>query len=356
MRFLAALANAVQIQRVVGELHLVFLGDGFLPLLDHLVDEFHHLAALQTDQVIVVAAVVEFEHGMAAFEMVAQHEAGLFELGQHPVHRGEANVIALFQQGLVDVFGAHVTAGRHLEDLQDFHPGQGDLEAGFLELLVIHALLTPGTVAPCTAARRSGVAGGGLLLAGTAVWEPVGVQLVCLAVAAAGIPVESAGFPPCRALSSCAPVYVMKLRPLLVSALLVCLSGCSFIDWLTYKLPVNQGNIIEQKDIDKLKPGMTREQVVFVLGEPLARSSFQGDRWEYVYTSVAGREVYPSKRISVLFANEQLASISGEGFLIPEGLGVNKLSPAPAATDTPPATETPPADAPAATDTPAANQ
>ncbi len=201
-----------------------------------------------------------------------------------------------------------------------------------------------------------------LVVRGTAVREPDADRAVCLAVAAAGIPVESAGFPPCRALSSCAPVYVMKLRPLLVSSLLVWLSGCAAVDWLTYKLPVNQGNILEQKDIDKLKPGMTREQVVFVLGEPLARSSFQADRWEYVYTSVAGRQEYTSKRLSVLFANEQLAQVTGEGFLIPAGLGTNKLSD-PAATSlaaepeqATPAPATPASTTPAAAETAAVNQ
>ncbi|MFZ5844313.1 MAG: outer membrane protein assembly factor BamE [Pseudomonadota bacterium] len=88
---------------------------------------------------------------------------------------------------------------------------------------------------------------------------------------------------------------------------------------MTYKLPVQQGNIIEQKDVDKLKPGMTREQVVFVLGEPLAKSSFETGRWEYMLTTRSGKGETSAKRLTVVFNGDALASVSGD-FTVPEGL------------------------------------
>jgi outer membrane protein assembly factor BamE len=115
----------------------------------------------------------------------------------------------------------------------------------------------------------------------------------------------------------------LKKRPLLlVPALLLSLSGCAVVDWMTYKLPVQQGNIIEQKDVDKLKPGMTRDQVVFVLGEPLARSSFESGRWEYTLTTRTGQGETTSKRLAVMFNGDALASIAGD-FTAPEGLAAN---------------------------------
>ena len=112
----------------------------------------------------------------------------------------------------------------------------------------------------------------------------------------------------------------MKKRPvLLVSVLLLSLSGCAVVDWLTYKLPVQQGNIVEQKDVDKLKPGMTREQVVFVLGAPLARSSFESSRWEYLFSSRTGHEDASTKRLTVAFNGDVLVSAAGD-FTVPEGL------------------------------------
>jgi len=112
---------------------------------------------------------------------------------------------------------------------------------------------------------------------------------------------------------------VKKTPSLFVAALLLLLSGCSAVDWMTYKLPVNQGNIVDQKDVDKLKPGMSRDQVVFVLGEPLARSSFVADRWEYVYTTRSGRNDSTAKRLTITFAGDVLAEVTGD-FVAPEGL------------------------------------
>ena len=116
--------------------------------------------------------------------------------------------------------------------------------------------------------------------------------------------------------------FPLKSRSLLLASalvLVVSLPGCAVVDWMTYKLPVQQGNIIEQKDVDKLKPGMTREQVVFVLGEPLAKSSFETGRWEYMLTTRSGKGESSAKRLTVVFNGDALASVSGD-FTAPEGL------------------------------------
>ena len=70
-------------------------GDFFLALFDFGVEEFFYAAALQAHQVIVVAALIEFEHSFAAFKVVADQESGLLELGEHAVHGGEADVFML---------------------------------------------------------------------------------------------------------------------------------------------------------------------------------------------------------------------------------------------------------------------
>lgn len=111
----------------------------------------------------------------------------------------------------------------------------------------------------------------------------------------------------------------MKLRILGFMLFSVLLSGCSVIDWMTYKLPVRQGNIVEQKDVDLLRAGMSPEQVVYVLGEPLARSSFRGTRWEYSFDAKQGNEVLSETRFVVFFEDGKLAAAGGE-FTLPEGL------------------------------------
>ena len=50
-----------------------------------------------------------------------------------------------------------------------------------------------------------------------------------------------------------------------------------------YRMVIQQGNFISQEMVEQLKPGMTKEQVRFVLGTPLVTDIFHADRWDYVF-------------------------------------------------------------------------
>src|SRR3546814_3682597 len=68
------------------------------------------------------------------------------------------------------------------------------------------------------------------------------------------------------------------MRFLLLMSAALALSACSII----YKLPTRQGNVIEQKQLDQLKLGMTHEQVHYLIGTPIAASAFRPNCWAYV--------------------------------------------------------------------------
>jgi len=63
--------------------------------------------------------------------------------------------------------------------------------------------------------------------------------------------------------------------PTLVVATL--LSAC------VYHAPIQQGNLLETKDIDQISVGMTQAQVRYVLGTPMVADPFSSNRWDYVY-------------------------------------------------------------------------
>src|SRR5690606_38966146 len=74
-----------------------------------------------------------------------------------------------------------------------------------------------------------------------------------------------------------------SMRPLILAlftAALVAQAGCSLPR--VHKVTVQQGNVITQEMIDRLKPGMTRSQVAYVMGEPVLRHAFEKDRWDYI--------------------------------------------------------------------------
>lgn len=69
----------------------------------------------------------------------------------------------------------------------------------------------------------------------------------------------------------------------LIAALLL-LGGC------VYRVDVQQGNLLEESDIDAVQVGMTRSQVRFLLGTPVIADSFHQDRWDYIYYFRKGRK------------------------------------------------------------------
>lgn len=89
------------------------------------------------------------------------------------------------------------------------------------------------------------------------------------------------------------------------------LSACS--SWV-YRYDVPQGNYLEQKSIDKLQVGMTKEQVKFILGSPVIVDTFDDDTWNYVYRLKSGRDKTfdQKKQFIIKFSNDLLISASGD--------------------------------------------
>jgi outer membrane protein assembly factor BamE len=89
------------------------------------------------------------------------------------------------------------------------------------------------------------------------------------------------------------------------------LSACS--SWV-FRYDVPQGNYLEQKSIDKLQVGMTKEQVKFILGSPVVVDTFDDDTWNYVYKLKSGRsrDFDMKKQFIIKFSNDKLISASGD--------------------------------------------
>ena len=96
-----------------------------------------------------------------------------------------------------------------------------------------------------------------------------------------------------------------------VFALLTCLllAGCSYLPAILYRIDVQQGNVVTEEMVEKLKPGMTKSQVLFVLGSPLILDAFRDNRWDYVYLFREKGELIEQKRMTVFFEDDMLVSI-----------------------------------------------
>lgn len=97
------------------------------------------------------------------------------------------------------------------------------------------------------------------------------------------------------------------MRVFLIVVLGFSLGACQLI----YKLPTRQGNVIEQKQLDQLALGMTKDQVKFLLGTPIAASPFRDDRWDYLGYYKSPRGQASSRTVSLYFTDGKLSQMEG---------------------------------------------
>lgn len=74
-----------------------------------------------------------------------------------------------------------------------------------------------------------------------------------------------------------------------------------------YRVDVQQGNLLDDTDVEQVKIGMTRSQVRFLLGTPVVEDAFHKDRWDYVYYFRRGKSRREEKRwLIVLFEDDKV--------------------------------------------------
>ena len=103
---------------------------------------------------------------------------------------------------------------------------------------------------------------------------------------------------------------------LLLAALALALAGgCSVprIPGITpYKMDIQQGKYVSQEMVSQLRPGMSKEQVRFLLGTPLLTDIFHGERWDYVYWREDAAGKREQRKLAVFFDDGKLARLDGD--------------------------------------------
>jgi outer membrane protein assembly factor BamE len=139
---------------------------------------------------------------------------------------------------------------------------------------------------------------------------------------------------------------LIKNKYLLTTIILAGMAGCKQVPMLpgigTHKIDIQQGNAVTQEMVAKLQPGMTRNQVRFVLGTPLLVDPFRTDRWDYYYSYMKGGDLVEQRRMVVFFKDDKLDRIEGD--VIAAKPGADKAAteaPKPAAASVKPAAAKP---------------
>ena len=95
----------------------------------------------------------------------------------------------------------------------------------------------------------------------------------------------------------------------LIIGLSTLISGCE-----PHRIDIQQGNAVKPEMAEKLKIGMTRKQVVFLLGTPSLSDPFHQDRWDYIYYLKPGNRDVKYSRLTLYFENDKLVKIDDQDY------------------------------------------
>jgi outer membrane protein assembly factor BamE len=91
---------------------------------------------------------------------------------------------------------------------------------------------------------------------------------------------------------------------LFILIVIITISSCSSLS--PYKVPVLQGNIFEDENLEKLSEGLTKEQVQFIFGTALIQDPFRTSRWDYFNSVTVGNEVVAENKLTIYFNEDDL--------------------------------------------------
>lgn len=98
-------------------------------------------------------------------------------------------------------------------------------------------------------------------------------------------------------------------------------AGCTSVPRIPgitpYRIEIQQGNFLSQEMVSQLQPGMSKEQVRFVLGTPLVADIFHADRWDYIYWRETPEGKREQRKLAVYFDQGRLARLDGN--VVPAG-------------------------------------
>lgn len=100
----------------------------------------------------------------------------------------------------------------------------------------------------------------------------------------------------------------MRVGTLLLGlALSLSLTNCASYDFS--RRIVEQGNMLPQETVQRLKIGMSKSDAAILLGSSLLSPTFNNERWDYAYTVRKGNGPTVIQHLTLYFSHGSLARI-----------------------------------------------
>lgn len=86
--------------------------------------------------------------------------------------------------------------------------------------------------------------------------------------------------------------------------------------WLprAHKIDIQQGNLLSTESVAQVEVGMSKNEVVALLGRPITTNQINPDRWDYIFSfNRSGRKPDNIQRLSVQFENDRVIALDSDG-------------------------------------------
>lgn len=106
-----------------------------------------------------------------------------------------------------------------------------------------------------------------------------------------------------------------SLRPSALATLLLSaslLGGCASGLFSPFRVDLPQGNYLTREQVDRVRPGMTKDQVRITLGTPLLGQIFKENRWDYVFSYRNRQGTTEQRKVSVHFDGDLVSSVESD--------------------------------------------
>jgi outer membrane protein assembly factor BamE len=118
-------------------------------------------------------------------------------------------------------------------------------------------------------------------------------------------------------------IHRPNMPPSSTVALMVCLAliglaGCTSNDpsrtglFEPYRIDLPQGNYVTQAMLERVRVGMSAEQVRDALGSPLLGHVFHNDRWDYVFRFKHPNGSFEQRKVTVRFGSGRVTRIESD--------------------------------------------
>ena len=101
-----------------------------------------------------------------------------------------------------------------------------------------------------------------------------------------------------------------KMRIILILTIILLISPLSqCVSYDFSRRIVQQGTLIPQSKIERLKIGTSKEDVAILMGNSLISPLFSNDRWDYAYTWRRGNNINEVRHVTLYFSHGRLTRI-----------------------------------------------